>query len=95
MVTSSLPYRSANAPDLQPDATTAIGRRVIDTDFARIKLIQAAIFALSDVGHNHIGASLQRHDSALGMQTLHRRGGWDIDVGHEQPHHRHRAQGSF
>ena len=55
---SSLPYRAADALDFQPDATAAMGRRVVDTEFAGIELIQAAILALGDIGHDHVGARL-------------------------------------
>ena len=67
MSASSLPYRASNALDFQANATAAMGGRVVDTDFAGIELIQAAVLALGDIGHDHIGARLQGHDAPLGV----------------------------
>ncbi len=83
---------TADALDFQSDTTPAVHRRVVYAYFSGIKFIEPAIFAFRNIGHNHIGTALQSYQPAMRVQTFHCRGGRNVNVRHQDTHHRHSAQ---
>lgn len=83
---------TADALDFHSDTTPAVHRRVVYAYFSGIKFIEPAIFAFRNIGHNHIGTALQSHQPATRVQTFHCRGGRNVNVRHQDTHHRHSAQ---